>query len=252
VYGNPDQHAYVSSIVRRHSLNQADIRVKALDAAGVRPGWSSLELGCGFGGFTEVLAPRLGAAGTVVGVDLHLTNGEAFLKRARAAGCRVEFLSCHLPMPLPWPSESFDLVVSAYSFYFFPEMLDEVHRLLKPNGVFLALTHSVRNLGEVYVFFQTLEHVPRILEVVRRFSSENGEGLLRRRFDLVERVPFANRLRFGREDVEELLAYLRFKRPFWEGACDPVLVEEGLRRQIEAQGKLTLNKDDAIFISRKA
>jgi ubiquinone/menaquinone biosynthesis C-methylase UbiE len=51
-----------------------------LDAIGVRPGWSCLDIGCGPGGITSLLSERVGASGRVVGLD----RDPEFLAHARA------------------------------------------------------------------------------------------------------------------------------------------------------------------------
>src|SRR5947209_20264187 len=59
-----------------------------LDLIGVRAGWSCLDLGCGPGGITAPLSKRVGASGSVIGLD----RDPEFLEHARSrAPANVEF-----------------------------------------------------------------------------------------------------------------------------------------------------------------
>lgn len=51
-----------------------------LDRIGVAPGWRCLDLGCGPLGIVELLSPRVGASGRVIGLD----SDAVFLEHARA------------------------------------------------------------------------------------------------------------------------------------------------------------------------
>jgi ADP-ribose pyrophosphatase YjhB (NUDIX family)/SAM-dependent methyltransferase len=251
VYADPVSHARISDILLSHSTNRADIRRVAVQAVNPSAARAVLELGCGFGNFSAVLAPALPAGCTYVGVDLHEANGRAFLARVANSGVQARFLQARLPSTLDLADASFDLVVASFSFYFFPDMLAEVARLLRPGGHFLALTHSVRNLGELYTWFDSEANIPPLLEVIHRFSAENGETLLRQRFAHVRVLPFPNRLQFHVDQLDELFAYLEWKRPHWEGHCDAERVAAGVRERALRDGTFSLNKDDAIFVARK-
>ena len=251
MYADPTSHSRISDILLGHSTNPADIRRVAVEALGLEPVRSVLELGCGFGNFSGELAKSLAPGCRFVGVDQHAANGQAFLARVAGTGVDARFLQSRLPAPLELPDAAFDLVVASFSFYFFPDMLPEVMRLLRPGGRFLALTHSVKNLGELYTWFDSAANIPPLLDVIHRFSAENGETLLRQRFDHVRVLPFPNRLRFGADDLDALFDYLEWKRPHWEGHCDPSRVSAGIRERAAREGAFTLNKDDAILIARK-
>jgi ubiquinone/menaquinone biosynthesis C-methylase UbiE len=59
-----------------------------LDRIGVAAGWRCLDLGCGPGGITALLAARAGASGRVVGLDAD----RVFLDEARSRITGVEFV----------------------------------------------------------------------------------------------------------------------------------------------------------------
>jgi len=252
VYGDPDAHSRISEILKRHSTNPADVRELAV-ARLPREGITRvLELGCGYGGFTTFLARHLGPGVRIEGIDRFESNREPFLAAASAHGAEASFLVSELPDRLDAHEGTYDLVVASYSFYFFPSMLNEIVRVLRRGGIFLTLTHSVRNLGELYAFFDSIVTITPLLQIIHRFSAENGETLLRTRFEQVQAIPFPNALRFDAADLDPLLTYLHWKRPFWEGHCDPERIEQGILEQAQQRGEFSLNKDDMIFVARKA
>ena len=77
-----------------------------LERIGVAPGWHCLDLGCGPGGITGMLARRVGAQGRVVGLDAD----PVFLEHARReAPANVEFVQGDA-YRTGLPGASFDLV----------------------------------------------------------------------------------------------------------------------------------------------
>jgi SAM-dependent methyltransferase len=104
------------------------------------PGPRFLEVGCGEG----LILGRV-AKDEKFGVDLSI---EA-LKRARMTG--PAHLSVALAESLPFPSAYFDVIASVgvmEHFLDIDEATSEIHRVLKPGGHYLALTHVDQTLWE--------------------------------------------------------------------------------------------------------
>jgi SAM-dependent methyltransferase len=101
-----------------------------------RRGDRALDLGCGAGEFTALLAE----AGTqVLGVDV----AETALERARAQHAELDFLLVEIDQPLPLEDNSFDLVWASEVIEHVPDTgrwLSEVRRLLAPAGRLLVTT----------------------------------------------------------------------------------------------------------------
>jgi SAM-dependent methyltransferase len=126
----------------------------------VRPGDRALDLGCGAGEFTAVLAD---AGSEVVGVDV----AEAALTRARSAHPELEFRRVPIEGPLPLDDAAFDLVWSSEVIEHVADTarwLSEVRRVLAPGGRLLLTTPSH---GRVRV----------ALGGVERFSEPLGDHL---------------------------------------------------------------------------
>ena len=108
-----------------------------LDAVGVTAGDRVLDVASGTGVVARAAARRAGPQGRVVGTDV----SEPMLSLAAALplpddSAPVEYLEARADN-LPFPDESFDVVLCQQGLQFFPERLDaarEMHRVLRPGG----------------------------------------------------------------------------------------------------------------------
>ena len=102
------------------------------DAAQVGPGQSVLDVACGTGALTAVLAERVGVRGTVVGLDAN----PQMLEVARRKSLNVEWRHGRA-VSLPFDSDRFDAVASQFGLMFFEDRgtaLRELTRVLRPGG----------------------------------------------------------------------------------------------------------------------
>jgi SAM-dependent methyltransferase len=126
----------------------------------VKPGDRALDLGCGAGDFTAMLAE---AGALPLGVDV----AEAALARARARHAELEFRLTRIEGPLPLADNVFELVWSSEVIEHVADTarwLSEVRRVLVPGGRLLLTTP---NHGRVQVALQGIE----------RFSEPLGDHL---------------------------------------------------------------------------
>jgi len=254
-FENPARHAAVSDIIRRRSTNLTDVRTAVLhdlDLSSVR---TVLDLGCGFGFMTEAVARRVAPRAEFVGVDACAANEEPYLARLAATGRSGRFVCRRIQAELDWPARRFDLVLASYALYFFPAVLPEMARVLAPGGVLLAVTHRESGCRDLASILGSSVCGARLLALVRRFCAENGPRLLTPWFGTVERVDYENSLVFEAADQEDLLAYLEFKLPLLTSeaavAYELPAALDAAARTLSLQGRITLDKSDAVFRCRQ-
>lgn len=108
---------------------------------GLKPGDRVLDLGCGAGWATRLLAMAVeGGQGMAVGQDI----SDEMIARARAASRELEnVLFVNAPADeIPWRDEYFEHVLSIESFYYYPDqeaVLRELYRVLVPGGALFLL-----------------------------------------------------------------------------------------------------------------
>lgn len=124
------------SMARHHRA----ITLHALGRMRLSPGDRALDLGCGSGWATRLLAEKVGPTGTAIGVDV----SDAMIAEAQAAAgpAQLRFL-CAPAEHIPLPDASVTHVLSVESFYYYHDqrvVLDELRRLLVPGGrIFLLM-----------------------------------------------------------------------------------------------------------------
>jgi SAM-dependent methyltransferase len=137
-----------------------------VEAAGVRPGQRVLDVACGTGAVTRLLADRVGQTGRVVGLDLNA--GMLATARAAVTNTRIEWLEGNA-MHMALPDAAFDAVVCQQGLQFFPDKaaaLKEMRRVLTPGGkLALAVWRSVEQAPG----FRVLEEV-----LARRIGPEKA------------------------------------------------------------------------------
>ncbi len=118
---------------------------KVADAAQIRPGQRVLDVACGTGILAREIARRIGSAGRVVGVD----PSAGMIAVAKRLAPAIEWRE-GVAESLPYPDQSFDVVVSQFGLMFFTDRrqaLREMLRVLAPGGrLAVAVWDSLDNL----------------------------------------------------------------------------------------------------------
>lgn len=105
-----------------------------VEAAGVQPGQRVLDVACGTGAVTRLLAERVGQTGRVVGLDVNA--GMLAAARAATTTASIEWKEGNATA-MPLPDAAFDAVVCQQGLQFFPDKLaalKEMRRVLSPGG----------------------------------------------------------------------------------------------------------------------
>lgn len=158
-----------------------------------------LDLGCGEGRLTRWIAAtkrEQGGAFTVHGADF---SSEMIVQAEALNGELPATYGVGDAMALPYPDNSFDLIVSCTAPNNFPSLdgaLDEIRRVLRPGGVFCA---TIINSDETARFARYVYYSPYYLvQFVKQllggpsgyhrvlFSRAELKGLLKGRFEIAE------------------------------------------------------------------
>jgi ubiquinone/menaquinone biosynthesis C-methylase UbiE len=168
-----------------------DITQKTLARMELRFGERVLDLGCGAGWASRILARMVGGeaggSGHVVGLDI----SDEMVRRARAASDEFPNLTfVHgSAESIPWEENFFDKVLSVESFYYYADqdrVLGELYRVLAPRGRLFILINLYKDNPYSLYWVDELK-VP----VHARSSDEYVEMLRAHAFEEVEahRIP---------------------------------------------------------------
>ncbi len=133
--------------------------VRVLDAAGVGPGNTVLDVGCGTGVLAREAVHRVGPGGSVTGIDVN----DAMLAVARRSSSDITWVAGSAD-DMPFPDDSFDAVASQFVMMFVADrrsFVDEIARVVRPGGSVAVATWAdlsaspgydamVRLLGELF------------------------------------------------------------------------------------------------------
>ena len=174
--------------MRNHHL---DITEKTIRLMNLRPGERVLDLGCGSGWATRLLARLVGDGpegfGQVVGIDV----SDEMVRLAREESKEFEntLYVWGSAQHIPWEENFFDKVLSVESFYYYPDQdraLMELFRVMAPRGRLFILINLYKDNQ------YSLQWVDKLKVPVHvRSAAEYVELLKKHAFENVEarRVP---------------------------------------------------------------
>lgn len=121
----------------------AHVAADLVDAAMPRPGERVLDVACGTGAVTRLVAKRVGPEGTVAGLDPNPGMLEVAREVSRGASPPAASIRWHQAPAeeIPLPDESFDLALCGMGLQFFSDRtagLREIRRVLVPGGRLVA------------------------------------------------------------------------------------------------------------------
>lgn len=145
-----DSYMKKITLGRENALREMTVKL-----AGVKPGDSILEVGCGTGTLTLAAKRQVGPSGKVFGIDIIPGMIERSIQKAAQAALDVTFQLGNIEA-IPFPENQFDVVMCSFMIFHMSEKvrrkgITEIYRVLKPQGKFLALdlglpTHSVSKM----------------------------------------------------------------------------------------------------------
>lgn len=209
---------------------------KVVDAAGITPGQRVLDVACGTGVLAREAAARAGSTGSVVGID----PGAGMTAVAKQLAPAIEWRQ-GVAESLPFPDESFDIVVSQFGLMFFADRGQALREMLR------VLTDGGRLAVAVW---DSLENVPAYaaeVELVERLAGRQAADGLRAPFVLGDREDLATL--FSEAGVSSVQITTH------QGVADfpdiRTMVEADLRGWLPVMG-VTLSEDQIDRILREA
>jgi demethylmenaquinone methyltransferase/2-methoxy-6-polyprenyl-1,4-benzoquinol methylase/phosphoethanolamine N-methyltransferase len=133
-----DAHAAFLTLGRGQTRRETTIAL-----ARIKPGDAVLDVGCGTGELTMLASTRTGPDGQTAGIDASPEMIAEARRKAARAGVTVDYRVAAVEA-LPYPNESFDVVLSSLLMHHLPDdlkdrALAEIRRVLKPDGRLLVL-----------------------------------------------------------------------------------------------------------------
>jgi ubiquinone/menaquinone biosynthesis C-methylase UbiE len=130
------------TIGREHTMREATVNL-----AGVKPGDSVLEIGCGTGTLTIAARRQAGSSGKVYGIDVIPGMIEASQNKAAQANLDVTFKVGSIN-DIPFSENQFDIVLCSFMIFHMSEGVrrtgfSEIYRVLKPNGRLLIVDSAL-------------------------------------------------------------------------------------------------------------
>ena len=147
---------------------------RLIDKAALSHGERVIDVGCGTGKVSLLVADIVLPDGEVVGIDASAEMIAMSRKRARDANVTVEFRRSVMEN-LPFPDACFDVVLSCQALHHVPrdakfQALSEMRRVLRPGGRLLLLDH-----GEPYRWYLKILFYPFRWNI-SEYQAENFRG----------------------------------------------------------------------------
>lgn len=225
-----------------------DYSRRLVEVAAIKPGDRVLDVACGTGVVTRLVANKIGSAGQVVGFDLNA----GMLARARASRETAAAIEWRLgnATDMPFADATFDCVICQHGLQFIPNKaaaVSEMHRVLADRG---RIVVSV---------WRSIEHCPwqaAIADAVERNMGSEQAAQIRSAFsfgdaDQLQQVIVAAgfrgvEIRIERETIRH--ASMAEYVPGYISATPVAAAVAGLDK--EAQAKITTDVRDALAAYR--
>lgn len=262
VFRDAKKHREIAGIITKYLQNKDDIRDMALDGLDLSGSKSILDLGCGFGFFTEALKGRVNTDAKITGIDRYPEYEWFYFQSCERAGLNADFRSNGIDHVRELDDNAYDLILCSYALYFFPEVIKDISRILKEDGVFVAITHASPHMPEFTSYVRSILKKNGLIitidlpyeTLINRFSDINGAEMLQANFNGVMSKDYKAKLSFGVDDHKDLVEYFNFKHSFFiPEIIDPDdelhhKVSSGIQEDLIKRKGLEITKNDVIFV----
>lgn len=121
-------------------------RKKILEGVGIRPGYATLDFGCGPGSYIIPTIELTGPSGKVYALDIHplaIKSVKSLISKNKLTNVETILTDCKTDLT----DESVDVVLLYDTFHMLSDpdgVLKELHRVLKPEGILSFCDHHMR------------------------------------------------------------------------------------------------------------
>jgi len=121
-------------------------RMNILKEAGIKPGFHVLDYGCGPGSYIITAAELVGKSGKIYALDVHplaIQRVQNIASKKQLSNVKTIFSDCKTGLS----DNSVDVVLLYDAFHDLSEpkrVLEELHRVLKPNGILSFSDHHMK------------------------------------------------------------------------------------------------------------
>ena len=161
---------------------------------------------------------------------------------------------------IPFEDARFDAVIANHMLYHVPDRpsaIQEIHRVLKPGGKFVAATNGQNHMAEIHALYSHLDHSLAdhfdYAFGVSEFTLENGAAQLATMFADIHTILFPGGLEVT--EVEPLISYLHSM------ITEPVdktnlqnwdEIHQIIDHEILCNGSFNISKSTGLFIAEKS
>ena len=210
-----------------------------------------LELGCGPAYLWKECIDRIPEGWSIILSDLSEGMVDAAWRSLVVTGRAFKYEQMDA-QSIPYPDESFDIVIANFMLYHVPNRsiaLQEILRVLKPDGFFIAATSGHRHLNELNAWLKKAspnEYYP----FNNTFSLDNGLEQLQPFFSNVEIKHYDNNLSVT--EIKPLMDYI-FSTTKAKNILGPTLLEIRLELEniLSEKGEIFITTDSGLFLAVK-
>jgi len=211
-----------------------------------------LELGCGPGYMWKECINRIPDGWSITLSDLSEGMLDAAWRNLVVTGRAFKYEQMDA-QSIPYPDETFDIVIANFMLHHVPDRpraLQEIHRVLKPGGYFMAATAGQGHLDELNRWLKKANSITDFTPFNSPFTLENGLEQLKLVFLNTEIKRYDDRLCVT--EIEPLMAYI-FSTIKSREISKSALAE--IRQELEDilsdKGEIFITKDAGLFLAVK-
>jgi ubiquinone/menaquinone biosynthesis C-methylase UbiE len=165
---------------------------------------------------------------------------------------KIDNFSANDVQCLPFPDETFDLVIANHMLYHVPDIdlaLGEISRVLTPIGVLFAATNGNNHMQELDLLMKKI--VPdsqEIYKISSKFSLENARSFLDKHFKETKLIPYPGMLVIP--EVEPIMNYII---SIWGNFISDLQlksIQDEIESIIRTQKNFIIHKSTGLFVSK--